>query len=145
MDNKPKRRLDGDRPVEILLVEDNPADVRFIRMVLERAPLKNNVSVVRDGQEAMDYMEGKGDWKGRDRPRPDLIILDLVMPRLSGFQVLARLKADAAHASVPVVILAGSDHEADIVESYRGGAVAFFSKPIDAGKVHEMLGTFFRK
>ncbi len=116
-------------PVEILLVEDNPGDSDLILEFLEEARVTNHVTVVRDGEEAIDYLRGKGRFT--TAVRPDLILLDLNLPRKDGREVLADVKADPLLQNIPVVILTSSSAEADIAKSYSLKANCYIIKPVD--------------
>jgi chemotaxis family two-component system response regulator Rcp1 len=115
--------------VHILLVEDNPGDVDLTLKALQRGKLKNTISLARDGEEAMAYLRRQGPYG--TAVRPDLILLDLNLPRMNGREVLAAIKADAALQEIPVVILTSSAAERDIVESYRLQANCYVTKPVD--------------
>ena len=112
-------------PMDILLVEDNPADVRLTVEALKEARIRNRVHVARDGVEAMAML------RSDSTPRPDLIVLDLNLPRKDGREVLTAVKQDAALRHIPVVILTTSQAEEDILVSYRLGANAFITKPVE--------------
>ena len=117
------------RPVEILLVEDNPADVRLTREALNEAKVMNTLHVVSDGVEALEFLHNEGGHAGN--PIPDLILLDLNLPRKDGREVLAEIKADPRFKRIPVVILTTSKAEEDIIHSYDLHANAFITKPVD--------------
>jgi chemotaxis family two-component system response regulator Rcp1 len=117
------------RPIEILLVEDNPGDVRLTREGLEAAKLSNNLAVVNDGLSALEFLRREGAYA--DATRPDLVLLDLNLPGFSGLDVLGELKADPALRSVPVVVLSSSEAENDIAKSYDLHANCYVTKPID--------------
>jgi CheY-like chemotaxis protein len=116
-------------PIEILLVEDNPGDVRLTREALRDARVPNNLSVAPDGVEAMAILRGEGRHAGG--PKPDLVLLDLNLPRKSGWEVLAEMKADERLNQIPVVILTTSQAEQDIASSYRLRANAYVTKPVE--------------
>ncbi len=115
--------------IEILLVEDDPGDILLIRESFADHKVGNQLSVVRDGVEAMAYLRAEG--KYAKRTRPDLVLLDLNLPRKNGSEVLAEIKGDADLATIPVVILTTSESEEDILASYRLHANAFITKPAD--------------
>jgi CheY-like chemotaxis protein len=115
--------------VEILLVEDNPGDVLLTREALADTKLLNRLSVVPDGEQALAFLRGRGTFTGSQRP--DLILLDLGLPKKDGREVLAEIKADPDLRSIPVCILTSSDAERDIVMSYDLGANCYVTKPID--------------
>jgi CheY-like chemotaxis protein len=116
-------------PVEILLVEDNPADVRLTREALGSGRLWNNLSVAKDGVEAMAYLRKEGRFAAA--ARPDLILLDLNLPKKDGREVLAEIKADANLRLIPVVVLTTSDAEEDILRTYGLHANCYITKPVD--------------
>lgn len=119
------------RPMNILLVEDNKADVKIALRAFNESKLKNKVYVVKDGQEALDYIFGEGQYRDRKKfPLPDLILLDINMPRVDGFQVLDRLKNDLQYNFIPVVMLTSSKNEEDIAKSYKIGASSYIPKPV---------------
>lgn len=115
-------------PIEILLVEDNPGDVRLTHEVLRDSKVRNHLSVMRDGVEAMAFLRREG--AHTLAPRPDLILLDLNLPRKSGLEVLEELKADPTLLAIPVVMLTTSQAELDVASSYRLRANAFVTKPV---------------
>lgn len=117
------------RPIEILLVEDNAGDVRLTREALKDAKVLNTLHVARDGEEATEFLFRKG--KHADAPRPDIIILDLNLPRKDGREVLAEIKADKELKRIPVVILTTSKSEEDVLKSYNLHANCYVTKPLD--------------
>lgn len=117
------------RPVEILLVEDNPGDVRLAKEGLKECKLLNNLSVVGDGVEAMAYLRKEG--KYASAAQPDLILLDLNLPRKDGREVLAEIKSDERLKRIPVVILTTSQAEEDVLRSYGLHANCYITKPVD--------------
>lgn len=117
------------RPIEILLVEDSPSDVRLTLTVLDKAKMVNRVSHVEDGVEAMDFLRRRG--KYADAPRPDLILLDLNLPRKDGREVLAELKTEPGLATIPVVVLTTSKAERDVLQSYELHANCYITKPVE--------------
>jgi len=117
------------KAIDILLVEDNPGDVRLAREALKESKVYNNIFVVEDGVEAMDFLRRNGKYRGM--PRPDLILLDLNLPRKSGREVLAEVKADDNLKCIPVVVLTVSRDEEDILKAYNLHANCYVSKPID--------------
>ncbi len=114
-------------PVEILLVEDNPNDVELALHALKKNNLTNRIEVVRDGEEALDFIFGNG----IDSNRPKVILLDLKLPKVDGLEVLKRLKSDPQTRSIPVVMLTSSAEERDIVKSYQLGVNSYIVKPLD--------------
>lgn len=117
------------RPIEVLLVEDDPGDVLLVREAFEDYKVHNTVAVVGDGEQAMDYLRGVGKHAGRTRP--DLVLLDLNLPRKDGREVLAEAKADPDLRSIPIVVLTTSDSEEDVLRSYGMHANAYVTKPVD--------------
>ena len=117
------------KPIDILLVEDNPGDARLAKEALKDSKLRNNLYIADDGVEAMDFLRKVG--KYADMPRPDLVILDLNLPKKDGREVLAEIKTDDDLKRIPVVILTISKAEEDILKSYNLHANCFISKPID--------------
>lgn len=115
--------------IEVLLVEDDPGDVMMIREAFEENKLRNRLSVVSDGVEALEFLRQQG--KYADAPRPDLILLDLNLPRRDGREVLSDVKSDPALRAIPVVVLTTSSAEEDILRSYDLHANAFVTKPVD--------------
>ncbi len=122
---------DMTRLKNILLAEDNAKDIELTLTALEDNKLANRVDVVRDGQEAWEYLNRQGTYATREKDSPCLILLDLKMPRLDGIEVLRRLKSDERLKMIPVVMLTTSREERDIVESYKLGVNAYVVKPID--------------
>jgi len=119
----------AERPMEILLVDDNPGDVRLTAEALKDGEVENRLHTAKDGVEAIAFLRRKGRYT--DAPRPDLILLDLNMPRMNGRQVLAEIKEDSALRHIPVVILTGSREMDDIVNTYDMHANCYVTKPID--------------
>lgn len=117
------------RPIEILLVEDNAGDVRLTVEAFRDAKVRNNMAVVRDGVEAMQYLRQEGEFS--DNERPDVILLDLNLPRMDGREVLAKLKKDPSLKNIPVVILTTSEAESDILQAYELHANCYITKPVD--------------
>ena len=117
------------RPVEILLVEDNPGDVRLTKEAMKEAKIFNILNVVEDGVEALAYLRKKGKFK--DVNRPDLILLDLNLPKKNGREVLTEIKQDINLKQIPVVILTISKAEEDIIKTYELHANCFITKPVD--------------
>lgn len=117
------------RPVEILLVEDNPGDVRLTIEALKEGKVRNNLSVVKDGVEALAFLRREGPFAGATRP--DLILLDLNLPKKDGREVLAEIKEDGALRRIPVVVLTTSKAEEDILRTYDLHANCYITKPVD--------------
>ncbi|HEU4456093.1 MAG TPA: response regulator [Longimicrobium sp.] len=117
------------RPIEVLLVEDNPGDVRLTKEALKEGKVRNNLNVAVDGVEALAYLRREGRYAGS--VRPDLILLDLNLPRMDGREVLEVIKADPAFRNIPVVVLTSSQAEQDIVRAYDLHANCYITKPVD--------------
>ena len=128
-DNGAQNTLHEATPIEILLVEDSAGDVRLTREALRDAKVRNNLHVVLDGVDATAFVRREG--KHANAPRPDLILLDLNLPKRSGREVLEELKADASLKTIPVVILTTSSAEEDILRSYQLHANCYITKPVD--------------
>ncbi|MFF1924117.1 response regulator [Streptomyces sp. NPDC058221] len=117
------------QPIEVLLVEDDPGDELMTREAFEDNKIRNTLTVVRDGQEALDFLYRRGEYG--EAPRPDLILLDLNLPKYDGRQVLERIKQDPELSLIPVVVLTTSSAEEDILRSYKLHANAYVTKPVD--------------
>ncbi|MGA3115126.1 MAG: response regulator [Syntrophobacteraceae bacterium] len=116
----------------ILLVEDNPDDVKLTLKALERERIANDLQIATDGVEAIDYLFAKGKFAGRDASiMPQVILLDLKMPRMDGLEVLKRIRSDEKTKLLPVVILTTSNEDKDRIESYKLGANSYIRKPVD--------------
>jgi len=116
-------------PIEILLVEDNPGDIRLTTEAFKEGKVANNLHVVEDEMEALDFLRQKGGFA--DAPRPDLILLDLNLPKKDGREVLAEIKEDPSLKRIPVVVLTTSKAEEDILKSYDLHANCYITKPVD--------------
>lgn len=125
------------RPVSILLVDDDDEDVELIMKFLERDRIVNTVNRVRDGKEAMEYLRKQGGFA--DAERPDLILLDLNMPRMDGREVLKECFEDKALETIPIVVFTSSDDERDVLASYEYKANSYVTKPVDLVKFGEVL------
>jgi CheY-like chemotaxis protein len=125
------------RAIEILLIEDNPGDVRLTQEALKENKIRNNLHVAKDGVEAMHFLRHLKGYE--DMPRPDLILLDLNLPKKDGREVLAEIKTDERLRSIPVVILTTSDAEDDVVKSYDMHANCYVRKPIDLNRFIEVV------
>jgi chemotaxis family two-component system response regulator Rcp1 len=124
--------VDENRPVEILLVEDNPGDERLTREALKEGKVYSNLHWVKDGVEAMSFLRREG--KYRDVPRPDIILLDLNLPKKDGREVLQDIKNDEALKRIPVVVLTTSKAEEDVLRTYNLHANCYVTKPVDLEK-----------
>ena len=124
-------------PIEILMVEDNPGDVRLVREALKEHKLRNNLHAVYDGVEAMAFLRQKGQYAGASRP--DLILLDLNLPQKDGREVLAEIKSDHDLRRIPVVVLTSSQAEQDILKAYDLHANCYITKPVDLDRFVEIV------
>ena len=134
-------RLMG-RPVEFLLAEDNPGDVRLTKEALRESKISNNLNVVPDGVEAMAFLRREG--KYADAPRPDVILLDLNLPKKDGREVLAEVKADPSLRLIPVVIITSSEAEQDVLKTYELYANCYVTKPVDPDHLLSVMEQWMR-
>lgn len=125
------------RPIEILLVEDNEGDVFLTKKAFEKAKITNRIHVATDGEAAMDMLNKEG--KHSALPTPDIVFLDINMPKKDGKQVLAEMKEDKDLRRIPVVILTSSEAEQDVVKTYDLHASSYIVKPVDLPKFHEVV------
>lgn len=120
------------QPVKILLVEDNLQDIEIARRAFAKGRVKNELVVVRDGQEALDYLYRQGKYKDpASSPRPGMILLDLNLPKVGGMEVLQQIKKDEALKSIPVIVLTASPREEDVVRTYNLGVNTYIQKPVE--------------
>ena len=133
------REPGNDRPIEILLVEDNPGDVRLTTEAFRDGRVRNNLSVVSDGVEALAFLRREG--RHPNAPRPDLILLDLNLPKMDGRETLSVIKADSNLKRIPVAILTTSQAEADIAKAYDLHANCFINKPVDLEQFIRVIRT----
>lgn len=133
-------RMDvAEAPIELLLVEDNPGDVRLTREALKDNSLATHLSVVVDGEEAVDFVQRRG--RHRDAPRPALILLDLNLPKKDGREVLAELKADPDLCRIPVIVLTSSKSESDVITAYELHANSYCTKPVQLDAFIDLVGS----
>jgi two-component system response regulator len=125
--------------VEILLAEDNPTDAELAIRALRKSGVCSEIFWVQDGEEALHFMQCSGQYAGRTNGTPQLVLLDLKMPKVDGLEVLAKLKADPVLRVVPVVIMTSSDQETDLVKSYQLNANSYIVKPVDFAKFTEQV------
>lgn len=130
----------------ILLVEDSPKDLELTLAALEKCQLANDITIARDGEEALDYLYAKGKFADREEGDPTVVLLDLKLPKIDGLEVLQRVKSDAELRHIPVVMLTSSKEEQDLVRSYALGVNAFVVKPVqftEFFKAIQDLGVFW--
>lgn len=133
-----------DRNLTILIIEDDPNDVILLERALSRENINNPIQVVRDGQEAINYLQGEGKYSDRVQfPFPSVIFTDLKMPRLSGFDVLEWLRRHPECSVIPIIILTASKLDEDIKKAYQMGANAYLVKPSQIGELQEMVKTAY--
>lgn len=125
------------KPIEILLVEDNPGDVRLTQEALAEGKITNHLAVVNDGEQAMDYLHQRGEYKGATRP--DLVLLDFNLPRMDGREVLAQIKSDPKLRPIPVVVLTTSSNADDINQAYGLNCNCYLTKPVDLEQFLEVV------
>jgi two-component system, response regulator len=124
----------------IMLVEDNPDDVKLTQRALKKSHILNELVISKDGAEALDYLFGTGAWTDRDLTfMPQVILLDLKLPKVNGLEVLKRIRADERTKLLPVVILTSSKEEKDLVEGYASGANSYIRKPVNFNQFAEAV------
>ncbi len=136
--------MTSNRSVDILLVEDNPADIDLTKEAFEECKFLNNLHIISDGENALAFLRKEKNF--RDKPRPDLILLDLNLPKIDGREILAEIKNDDNLKQIPVVILTTSESKEDITEMYKLHANCYITKPVDINqfiKVVQSIGDFW--
>jgi len=126
--------------VDILLVEDNPGDVRLTQEAFKNGQIYNDLHVVNDGDEALAFLRNEGEHA--DAPTPDIVLLDLNLPRKNGDEVLAEVRADPDLARIPVIVLTSSEAQEDVAQSYELQANAYLTKPVDPSEFIEVVKSF---
>ena len=130
-------------PIVILLVEDDPAHTEIIKRTFEESRLANRLTTVEDGQAALDYLHRKGKYQDDvNFPMPNLVLLDLRLPKVDGLEVLKIIKSDTKLNSIPVVILTTSSAESDMVKAYEWHANSYLVKPVDFTQFNKLMNTF---
>lgn len=125
---RPTTWWESNPPLEILLLEDNPNDTEAFRQALKQCERNSKLVDLIDGEQAIDYLSNKGEYK--DAPLPDIIITSLIMPKIRGYEVLEWIKSQPRLACIAVLVLTASEREEDMIRCYRAGAAGFFTKPI---------------
>ena len=129
------------RRLTVLLVEDNPRDVRLTQRAFEQAKVPHELRVVRDGDEALAYLHREGDYAAADSsPRPDMILLDLNLPRMGGHELMQHVRQDVRFRQVPIVVLTTSARPDDVRQAYDNGANAYLLKPVEFSRFTEVIG-----
>ncbi len=128
----------GDRPIEILLVEDNPADARLAQDTIEQSHQRSNITHAEDGEVALAILRREGEHS--DAPRPDLILLDMRLPKKDGAEVLAEMNQDESLVGIPVMLLTGTEAESSLLESYSIPPSRYARKPLQLEQFHRALG-----
>lgn len=133
--------------MEILYIEDNVSDIELTLRALKQHNVANRIQIIKDGEEALEYIFATGPYKERDvNAKPKVILLDLKLPKVSGLEILKKLKSDDLYKSIPVVVLTSSREESDIIESYKYGVNSYVVKPInfeDFSKAVSTLGLYW--
>lgn len=130
------------KSLEVLLADDDADDVMVIQMLFAEASPEHGINFVRNGEEVISYLRREGQWK--KSPRPSLILLDLNMPKLDGFEVLKEIKADRDLCTIPVIVLSTSSADSDIQHAFQLGACSFITKPANFEKFRELMQQFVR-
>jgi CheY-like chemotaxis protein len=125
--------------LKVLLVEDNPDDVTIVKRAMRKSDLKCDLYVASDGEEALDMLARKGEFE--DTPRPDLILLDINLPKINGLEVLAKIKQDDQLKRIPVIVLTISEREEDMARAYDSGAASYMTKPVDSKDFERLIQT----
>lgn len=127
--------------LDILVAEDTPSDIRLLESAMARCGDIHSLKIVKDGQELIDYLRGEPPFNQPDRQIPNVILMDLKMPRMDGFEVLAWLRKHPECSVIPVVVMSSSGMDSDVLQAYRLGANAFFEKPLHFDELQEILRT----
>lgn len=131
------------RPIDILLVEDNEADIKITLRAFEEGRLKNKLHVVHDGEEALDFIYGQNGYERDEKTlRPDLILLDINLPKIDGFSVLKKIKEDPEYQDIPVIMLTSSRNDEDVIHSFKYGACSYIPKPVSFKEFVEIANGF---
>jgi two-component system response regulator len=131
------------RPIDILLVEDNEADVKITLRAFEKGHLNNSLNVARDGEEALKFIYGLPPYEDHQQyPRPDLILLDINLPKIDGFSILKEVKENPEYQDIPIIMLTSSRNEGDIIDSFKYGACSYIQKPVSFQEFVEIANGF---
>jgi len=125
--------------IKVLVVEDNPNDVTIIKRAMRKSEVKCELSFARDGEEALNFLYRQGEFE--DAPRPDLILLDLRLPKIDGLEVLAKIKDDNRLRRIPMIVLTISTSQEDMVKAYDSGAASYMTKPVDSKDFERLIQT----
>jgi len=125
--------------MKVLVVEDTEEDITIIKRAMRKSEVKCELSFARDGEEALDFLHRRGEFE--DAPRPDLILLDLNLPKITGLEVLAKVKEDDRLRRIPVIVLTISEREEDMVKAYDSGAASYMTKPVDSKDFERLIQT----
>ncbi len=130
-------------PINILLAEDNEDDIEITAMAFEQARIQNNLFIVKNGKEAWDYLNRHGEYADEEKySAPDLVLLDINMPKMGGFELLTKMKADEKFKLIPTVMLTSSKNEEDVAKSYSNGAAAYIPKPVNHEEFLKVVEAF---
>lgn len=127
------------KSIDILLVEDNEGDIVLTLEALDEGKIRNSISVVKDGWEAVQYLEKKGDYS--DKKTPDLILLDINLPKMNGHEVLKQIKSNPDIKHIPVIMLTTSSSEVDVISSYKNFANCYITKPVDVNSFLDVVSS----
>ncbi|MFH1612225.1 MAG: response regulator [bacterium] len=130
------------KQIPILIIDDNEDDIFILQRAFKRVKILNEIFVVRSGEEAVDFIYHQGKYADKKSPTPGLILLDISMPKIDGFAVLKKLKADPIYKKIPVIMLTTSSREEDIVRSYEDGACSYITKPTDFNEFMKAIERF---
>ncbi len=125
--------------IKVLVVEDNPDDITIIKRAMRKSEVKCELSFAYDGEEALNFLYRKGEYE--DAPKPDLILLDLNLPKIGGLEILDKIKQDDKLRRIPVIVLTISEREEDMIRAYDSGAASFMTKPVDSKDFERLIQT----
>jgi two-component system, chemotaxis family, response regulator Rcp1 len=125
--------------IKVLVVEDNPDDITIIKRAMRKSEVKCELSFAYDGEEALNFLYRKGEYE--DAPKPDLVLLDLNLPKIGGLEVLDKIKQDDKLRRIPVIVLTISEREEDMIRAYDSGAASFMTKPVDSKDFERLIQT----